>query len=245
MPNSLSTVCFLILCVANPSLAAQSRGDSVRKTIEIQANGKVEVAAEIATVKIGYANEAATKDAAYAENTRVSQKIVRALLDGHVPAAAIQSQSLNLGREEEQGGGAPSRVVKFSALQEWRVHVAAADAQKVVDIAVAGGATNVGGVEWDVKDPDGLEAQAYAAAMEHAKQVAGQTASNAGIKLGDILSVQNFSGGFGFGSGVAQTVDTEIAEVSSTRFVATVPLTLYPPKIERQATVKVTYAIAP
>lgn len=117
-------------------LAARSDHSSVKKTIEILASAKVEAPAEVATVKIGYANQAASKDAAYAENTRMSQKIVRALLDEHVPPSAIETESVALEREEERGGGGPAKVLKFSAVQEWRIRVAAADAQKVVDIAV-------------------------------------------------------------------------------------------------------------
>jgi uncharacterized protein YggE len=224
-------------------MAAQSDRSSIKKTVEIQATAKVGVPAELATVKIGYANQAVSKDTAYAENTRMSQKIVRALLDEHVPSAAIETESVALEREEERGESIPAKVLKFSALQEWRVHVAAADAQKVVDIAVGAGATNVGGVDWEVKDPQALEAQAYAAAIDRAKKIAEQTASHSGIKLGEIVSVVNFVNRFGFGGGGG--LNTEAATLVSSRSVTTVPLTLYPPKIERQASVTVTYAIAP
>jgi uncharacterized protein YggE len=240
MRKTLLAVCFLVVGFTHFSMAAQSDPNQLRKTIDIQASAKVEAPAEVATVKIGYANRAATKDAAYQESTRTSQRIVRVLLDQHVPLSAIETESLALGREEEQGGGGTAKVLRFSALQEWRIHVAAADAQKIVDIAVGGGATNVGGVEWDVKDPQALEAQAYAAAIDRAKEIAGQTASHTGIKLGEIVSIDNFSTGPGFGHGMGgamQTVESQLLKA--------VPLTLYPQKIERQASVKITYAIAP
>jgi uncharacterized protein len=226
----------------NSSMAAQADRSSIKKTIEILATAKVEVPAEVATVKIAYSNQAVSKDAAYAENTRMGQKIVRALLDEHVPSSAIETESIALEREEERGG-AVVKVLKFTALQEWRVHVAAADAQKVVDIAVSAGATNISGVDWEVKDPEALEAQVYAAAIARAKKIAEQTASESGVKLGEIVSVVNFQNRFGFGSGGG--LGTESASLGITRSVSTVPLTLYPPKIERQASVTVTYAIAP
>ena len=40
-------------------------------------------------------------------------------------------------------------------------------------------------------------------------------------------------------------VPAEMAIIGVTKYVATVPLTLYPPRIERQASVTVTFAIAP
>jgi uncharacterized protein len=233
---------FVLAYGSGPALvAAQSDRPSIKKTIEIQASARVEVPAEVATVKIGYANHAVNKDAAYAENTRMSQKIVRALLDEHVPPSAIETESVALEREEERGDGGPAKILKFSAVQEWRVHVAAADAQRVVDIAVAAGATNVSGVEWGVKDPEALEAQAYAAAIDRAKKIAEETALHSGVKLGEIVSVTNFVNRFGFGAGV---LNTESASLGSSRSVTTVPLTLYPQKIERQSSVTITYGIA-
>jgi uncharacterized protein len=241
MRKTVVAMSFLAFGFTHLSMAAQSDPSQLRKTIEIQASAKVEAPAEVATVKIGYANQAPTKDAAYQESTRTSQKIVRVLLDQKVPLSAIETESLALGREEEQGGGVAAKVLRFSALQEWRIHVPAADAQKIVDIAVSGGATNVAGIEWDVKDPQALEAQAYAAAIDRAKEIAGQTAAHTGIKLGEIVSIENFSTGPGFGRGMGGAMQT----VEIKRFLATVPLTLYPQKIERQASVKITYAIAP
>jgi uncharacterized protein YggE len=105
---------------------------------------------------------------------------------------AIEAQAIALEREEEREGASPPKVLKFSADQEWWVHVAAADAQRIVDIPVGAGATNIGGVDWDVRDPQGLKAQAYAAAIERAKKIAEQTASQSGVKLGEIVSVTNF-----------------------------------------------------
>jgi uncharacterized protein len=242
MRKTVLSVSFLAFVFTHPSAAAQADSSRGSKTIEIQASAKVDALAEIAIVRVGYANRATTKDAAYEESTRTSQKIVRALLDQHVPLSAIETQSLALAREEERGGGVATKVQGFSALQEWRIHVAAADAQKIVDIAVAAGATNIGGVEWDVNDPQALEAQAYSAAIDRAKQIAGQTASHTGVKLGDIVSIDNFSGGAGIAGGVGGGV---ASDMNIKPFLATVPLTLYPQKIERQASVKITYAIAP
>jgi uncharacterized protein len=233
---------FALLSGSSCVLAGQSGSAPVKKTIEIQANAKVEVAAEVATVKIGYLNHAPTKDAVYAENTRVAQKIVQALLDGHVPASAIETQAIALSREEQNPGTPATKILQFSASQEWQVHVTASDAQKVVDMAIAAGANEVDGVDWDVKDPQTLEAQAYGAAIERAKKIAEQTASQSGVKLGEILSVSNSVNRFALGT---TTETAQAIMVSASRPVATVPLTLYPPKIERQESVTVIYAIAP
>jgi uncharacterized protein YggE len=55
-----------------------SRVVSDKRNIEIRASEKVTVPAEIAIVKVGFQNQAATKDAAYQENTKASAKIIQA-----------------------------------------------------------------------------------------------------------------------------------------------------------------------
>jgi uncharacterized protein YggE len=100
MRKTVLSMSFLALGFTHLSMAAQPDSSRVSKTIEIQASAKVEAPAEIATVRVGYANHATTKDAAYEESTRTSRKIVRALLDQHVPLSAIETQSLALARED-------------------------------------------------------------------------------------------------------------------------------------------------
>jgi uncharacterized protein YggE len=138
------------------------------------------------------------------------------------------------------GPNAP-RTTKFSADQEWRIHVKAPEAQKVVDIAVAAGANQVSDVEWSVSDPHALEAKAYAAALNRARAIAETTASQAGVKLGEILSITNSVSPFAFSS----TLNTEAAMVSEspTYSVKTTPLALFPPSIQREASVTVIFAI--
>ncbi len=219
------------------SASAQfSRVVSDKRNIEIRASEKVTVPAEIATVKIGFQNQAATKDAAYQENTKASAKIIQALLDAKVPKDAIETQTISLERQDQMNGPNATRTTKFS------VHVKASEAQKVVDIAVAAGGNQVSDVEWSVSDPRALEARAYAAALNRARAIAESTASQAGVKLGEILSITNSVSPFAFSS----TLNTESASVSesSAYSVKTTPLTLFPPSIQREASVTVVYGIA-
>src|SRR6266478_643497 len=224
-----------------PASAQFSRVVSDKRNIEIRASEKVTVPAEIAIVKIGFQNQAATKDAAYQENTKAAAKVIQALLDAKVPKEAIETQTISLERQDEMSGPNAVRTTKFSADQEWRIHVKASEAQKVVDIAVAAGANQVSDVDWSVTDPRALEAKAYTAALNRARAIAESTASQAGVKLGEILSITNSVSPFAFSS----TLNTEAAMVSesSTYSVKTTPLTLFAPSIQREASVTVIFAI--
>ena len=232
----------LVLCSFPLSASAQfSRVVSDRRSLEIRASEKVTVSAEIAVVKVGFQNQAATKDAAYQENTKASAKIIQALLDAKVPKDAIETQTISLERQDEMHGPTAVRTTRFSADQEWRIHVKASEAQKVVDIAVAAGANQISDVDWSVADLRTLEAKAYAAALNRARSIAESTASQAGVKLGEILSITNSVSPFAFSS----TLNTEDASlsVSSAYVVKTTPLTLFPPSIQREASVTVIFAI--
>jgi uncharacterized protein YggE len=216
-------------------------GSAVQKTIEISATEKVQVPAETATLKIGYQNQASSKDAAYAENTRTANKILQALLDAGVPKEAIETETLNLAREEDRYGGKPQQPATYSANQEWQIYAQAGEAQKIVDIAVAAGANQIESVDWTVRDAQRLEDRAYAAALARAKKVAEQTAAQSGVKLGAIISIANSINP----AGRFTAMDKQLmaVEVSAAK-LPTPMLRLQPGTVEREASVTVTYAIA-
>lgn len=83
MPRFVLPAVLLSMSLVAPVEAQRLVTDE--KTIEISATEKVVVPADTATAKIGYQNQALTKDAAYAENTRAANKILQAILDAGVP----------------------------------------------------------------------------------------------------------------------------------------------------------------
>jgi hypothetical protein len=211
------------------------------KTIEVSATEKIEVAAEVATIKIGCQNQAVTKDAAYAENTRVSNKVIQELLDAGVPKQAIETETLNLEKEQDRYGTKPNQPLKYFATQKWQIRAEASEAQKIIDIAVAAGANQIENVVWSVKDPAQLEAKAYVAALKQAKGIAEQTATQTGLKLGEIISIVNStSSNNRFGRSDSEGM--MFAMVAAPRVAM---LKLQPGMVEHEASVTVTYSIVP
>jgi uncharacterized protein YggE len=237
--------CFTIVLVIFVPRCANAQvlriGSDSRRTIEATTTEKISVPADSAIVKVGFNHVADTKDASYNETVRMGNKIVKALTGAGIPTEEIQTESLMVGREEEaqRGAGSPTKT-RYSAEQQWRVHVVAGDAQKVVDIAVAAGANTVQGVEWNVSDPQSLRAKAYAAALTRAREMAEQAAAQAGVKLGELVSIINGEESEGFAK-LAMARKMAVVEVQAT---PTQNLMLYPSKVEREATVTVIYAIA-
>lgn len=231
----------LLLSFSLPLTAsAQSeRQISGERTIEVSATEKIEVIAEIATIKIGCQNQAATKDAAYAENTRIANKVIQAMLDAGVPKEAIETETLNLEQEQDRYGVKPNQPLKYLAGQKWQIRAQASEAQKIVDIAVAAGANQIENVEWSVKDPAQLEARAYAAALKRAKGIAEQTASQTGLKLGEIISIVNSTNSNGrFDRALGGAMMFAMLEAPKTAM-----LKLQVGMVEHEASVTITYSI--
>jgi uncharacterized protein YggE len=108
-------------------------------------------------------------------------------LDAGVP------KTLNLGQEQERYEAKSNPPARYAAKQQWQIYSKASGAQKVVDIAIAAGANQIDSVDWSVADDKQLETRAYAAALKRAKELAEQTATQSGLKLGEIVTSVNSS----------------------------------------------------
>jgi len=135
---------------------------------------------------------------------------------------------------------------QFEAHQRWDVKVPVAQAQKVVDVAVAAGANGVQDVSWVVADLRPLEAKANAAAVLKARSVADEIAQKLRCKIGALLYATNSNAAtnFAFRNAVAGnelvTLNTETVEVAASR---PMNLKLFPQKVRRDATVYATFAL--
>ena len=113
----------LLLSISFPLAAsAQSERQVLgERTIEVSATENIEVIAEIATIKIGCQNQAATKDAAYAENTRIANKVIQALPDAGVPKEVIETETLNLEQQQDRYGAKLNQPLKYLASRKWQI----------------------------------------------------------------------------------------------------------------------------
>lgn len=208
------------------------------KTIAVSATDWVSVDAEVAEIHIGYHTFGATKDSAFQENVRVSNQILKALLDAGIPKNAIETRNLEVGRVTRYDQpDAAQKERQFEATQGWVVRVKSDEAQKVVDLAVAAGANQVRSVDWTVAEPLALEAKAASAAVARARKIAEQMAQDLGVKLGELL----------YSSNMTEEEQLGHRGRSLGGFIAAgerkVPLQLFPSKVTRVASVTLVFAI--
>jgi uncharacterized protein YggE len=224
-----------------PAFSQQILVNRQNKTIAITAEDSVSVDPDVATITLGFQNYAATKDAAYQENLRVSNEVTNALLKGAVPKSALETESIRLQRVEPDGKWTAEEKEErqFQASQSWIIHVSAARAQAVVDMALRAGANVLEGLDWNVSDPNTLQAKAGSAALAKAKTIAEQMAKGLNAKLGDLVYASNQAPVSEY---TAYTAG-KLAEAPPPPPLPPPQLVLYPKKVKSDATVYAVFAI--
>src|SRR5271156_2475200 len=165
------------------------------RTIAVTATDKATVDAEVATVHIGFQIYAADSKSAYALGSKTSNAIADALKKSGVAASAIQSESQSVAPvqpfELQNLPESEKAQRQFQVSQSWSVKTSAKNASAVLDTAVQAGANQSGQIDWDVADPDALEAQAAESALKRAHAIADQMAKGLGTSLGSLVYASN------------------------------------------------------
>lgn len=229
----------------------EGRGQNIEvnpqnRTVAVSLSQSLQVDPEVAVVTIGYQNYGPTRNAAYSENIEVSKKILEALTSAGIKQVDIETNTVTLDRADSSEKGWSRDEIKerqYVIDQEWNVRVAPIQAQNVVDVAVAAGANELTGVDWDVSDPSALDAKANSDALDKAKGLAEEMASKFNAKVGQLLYVgnapENRFTNFDR-SGLAGKNGLQTVEVSATRAV---PLKIFPQKVRRDVTVYAVFAL--
>jgi uncharacterized protein YggE len=209
------------------------------RTIAVTVTDKATAAADIATVHIGFEAYAPDSDSAYAAGSKISNAIIDALHKAGINDKAIESDSQNLQRNDQFDEKEPElerAQRRFVLSQTWKVKTSAANAAKVLHIAVEAGANSSGQIDWDVKDRAALEAQAAAKALQHAHAVAEQMAKGLNAHLGSLLYASNQQS-------QPPVIFDRLQSFAKLQAPPPLPLAINPQKIEQSATVYAIFAI--
>jgi uncharacterized protein YggE len=189
----------LSICVASLSLSVVSSAHAqvvqvnrANKTIEVSASATLRVEPELAQLRIGYKNYAATQQAAIEENVQASNRITRSLLEISIPKDAIETETIRVDRTRDtEYVPDKATAAEFVAVQEWIVIVPVSEAEKALAMAIRSGANMVQEVTWAVNRPEELMAKANSEAIQKARTIADQMAKQMSAKLGDLLYMSN------------------------------------------------------
>lgn len=231
----------LTFCSVVSAQAQQIQVSRENRAIAVSATETVEATADIAVVSIGYHNYGETHDAAYDDNLRAAEKIVNALLAAGVSKARIRTRTMSLITVRYPvGTWTPEehQQRKFEATQVWSLRLPADTAQKYVDVAIQAGANQLQNIDWQMADPNGLEAKADAAALSRAQAIAESMAVHLRVKLGELIFASNQDSAFGVIGGVIGGVPGESAPPPPPP-----NLKLFPKKVSQSGSVYAVFAI--
>jgi uncharacterized protein len=190
----LSVVIRLALVLAACFALAASATAQTDGRIRIIGRALVEVAPDYVTVRVGVSNRAPTPTAALDQNSAVARRLIDFSKQFGVEPREIQTDAVNLQpsyktvrdssgttRQEPDGYAANNTVsVKLTDLSRLGVFM-----RQVLDQ----GATNIGGVQFGIADPEKSADEARLKAVEDAVRQANQLAQAANVKLGRILEI--------------------------------------------------------
>jgi hypothetical protein len=237
LPIAAAALCTLTLAAHSQTIQVSREN----RTISVTATDKVTAVADVATVHIGFIVYGPDSDAAYANGSRTSNAIMKALTSAGVPSASIESENQSVAPVQnyqvEKLSDAEKAERQFQVTQSWTVRTNANDAAKVLDLAVKAGANQSGQIDWSFKDENAPKAEAAAKALKRARAQAEQMAQSLNAKLGDLLYASN------------EVQATPIRPLMMRAMAApqamekVEPLAINPRQIEESATVTAIFAI--
>jgi hypothetical protein len=223
-----------LLALALPAQAAGN--DNVSKII-CNGEGKTTAAPDIVTITLGVETRNVNASAAAAENAKLMNSTINALLSAGLNKKDIQTSQYSLTTQPEDNP-VPASATKnktppvFVATNQVTAKMNVTEnIGKVLDAATAAGSNSVMGISFDLRDPKPQMDKALANAVNDSRRKAEIMAGTAGVKLGKILEL---SEGYGYTSSNAPRAAYSVAE-------ATTPV--LPGEMEITASVTVTYEI--
>ena len=157
--------------------------------ITTQGHGEVKVKPDIALLTLTVTTQSANQADAVQQNAARTTSLLAALRGAKIAEKDIETQSYTV---QPQYDYRPSPPVLTGYQVQNSVQATVRDLTKVgfvIDKATAGGASEVGGVSFDLSDQAAAQASALRLAVTSAKLKAGVMADAAGVGLGRLLTL--------------------------------------------------------
>jgi uncharacterized protein YggE len=171
--------------VAQPHLG-RSAGTPAGKTITVSGSGTVTSVPDRADFGFTVETRAKTAAGALAQNADAATNVIAALKNAGATSADIQTSQVSLSPQTTPDG---TTIVGYIAANSISVRSQIDRTGKLIDTAVAAGATGVSGPSLSLSDQDSLYRDALQKAVADAKLKAQALADAAGLTLGAAQSI--------------------------------------------------------
>jgi hypothetical protein len=186
----LAAALVLIVATLTGCAALQGTDDAAPRIITATGTGRVSVRPDTAVVQVG----AETRAPSLADATADVSRRISAVLE-RVKALGVAERDITTvtyaidpvvapRRSEEEA----ARILGYRVANVVQLRIRQLDAVgRIMDAAVAAGANTMRGLTFTVAEPQAIEAQARALAVQNARAKARQLAEAAGVTLGDLV----------------------------------------------------------
>lgn len=165
-----------------------------QRTLNVTGTGMVQMTPDIAYINIGVHTEAPVASDAVAQNNTQTQQVVNAIKAAGVDDKDIQTLNFSI-YPNQQYDPQTNQQTGITYVVDNTVNVTVRKLDNLgdlLDATVQAGANSVNSIQFDVADKSDALKQARDAAVKDAQTQAQGLASAAGIKLGDVQTI-NFS----------------------------------------------------
>ncbi len=189
-------VAWIIILIRNDIKEYRYIGQSAEQkhSIHINGEGKVVAVPDIAKIQLGYSVEKKKVAEAQKENTEKINTVIKKLKDEfNIDPKDIQTANYNIYPRYNWNEG--RQILRGYEVSQ-NISVKIRDLDNISDIlGLVGqeGLNQVGGLSFEIDDPQELKQQARELAIKHAKEKAESLADIAGVKLGNIISFSEYS----------------------------------------------------
>jgi uncharacterized protein len=162
--------------------------------VTVSGTGKVIYVPDVGYVTVGVVAEGKTAAEAWEKNRQKVEKIFEALRKLGLEPRDLQTTNLNVSPRYHHPEKRPAELIGYTVSYDLKVTVRKLDQLgPVLDAAVEGGANRNMNISFGYSDVEKLLDEARAAAAAHARKKATLYATNAGARLGRVLSISEQS----------------------------------------------------
>lgn len=185
------TLIVLSIGASVPLFARAATSVDSPRSVTVQGTGKVQGVPDIAMLQVEVSQEGASLDSVSATVRKGMSAITALLKKESIADKDLQTQSYQVSPlyEQDKRGNAHRSGYRVTNVLSVKIRDLA-KVGRVLTLVTQAGATQVSGPEFGIDNPDALEREALAKAIENAKSRAAILARGAGAILGDVWTIQ-------------------------------------------------------
>jgi len=165
------------------------------RTLNVTGSGKTFIVPDIANISIGVHTEGKDAAEAVASNNAQTQKVAQALQGMGVDGKDIQTSNFSI--FPQQQFDETGKVIGTIYVVDNTVYVTVRQLDKLGELlsaVVDSGANSIHSIQFNVEDKQAAISAARKAAVENAQAQAEELAQAAGVTLGEVQSINSYSG---------------------------------------------------